>query len=244
VRKVEIEPTKETENEPAETENEEHPKVTKSPTPTPIRILNKLEVKIKHEDKKIDIRSRGIEIELKSEDDKVVVKAKKSDGTEVELEQDETLDKLNEDLTEDDLEIGTSSTNGTTITKGEVEAETHFPLTVDPVTHTLTVTTPAGSKQVTVLPDEAVQNVLQTRLIDTVENEVNSGADTTSITKKIRLNEVDNELTFEIKGIKQKKLLGIIPIAFVKTTFVSAQTGQVLKTDETLINKLLELLSF
>ncbi|MBI3251512.1 MAG: hypothetical protein HYZ62_01215, partial [Candidatus Andersenbacteria bacterium] len=47
-----------------------------------------------------------------------------------------------------------------------VQALTDLPLSVDLNTNILTVTTPAGEKQVTVLPDQAVQNMLAANAID------------------------------------------------------------------------------
>jgi len=55
--------------------------------------------------------------------------------------------------------VKVSSADGElTLGHDSTQATTHFPLAVDPETHELTVTTPVGTKTVTVLPDEAVNN--------------------------------------------------------------------------------------
>jgi len=54
------------------------------------------------------------------------------------------------------------------IIRNRVTAQTHFPLTVNLETNELTVTTPKGSKVVTVLPDQAVANMLATNVLDQI----------------------------------------------------------------------------
>lgn len=164
----------------------------------------------------------------------------KPTGTEDLQNTTDDLQKINNDLQDSGVEVGTSEAHGFTIKKGDVEAETHFPLSVDPTTHTLTVTTPAGTKEVTILPDKAVQNVLQKRLLDSIENQATASGSV----QKVALTEVNNEPVFQINGVSNKKVLGLFPVSFAKTAFVSTQTGQVIKVDETFLDKLLEALSF
>ena len=79
-------------------------------------------------------------------------------------------------------------------------------------------------------------------VLSSVESQVSQQNGTLS--QKATLTEVNNELVFAVKGVLQKKLLGLIPVAFAKTGFVSATTGRITKTDETLINRILETISF
>lgn len=120
----------------------------------------------------------------------------------------------------------------------DVETETEFPLSVDPTTKTLTVTTPSGVKTVTVLPNQAIANMLANHAVNEVETDPSTGI------KQIILTEVNNEPTFEIKGRNNKHLFGVFPVSVPKTLFVSAQTGQVVQTDENLGGKILEVISF
>jgi len=56
--------------------------------------------------------------------------------------------------------------NSYAIIRDKIAAQTHFPLMVNLETNELIVTTPAGQKTVTVLPDQAVKNMLAANVID------------------------------------------------------------------------------
>lgn len=198
--------------------------------------LKELEVRTHNNRTRIRLDSNGGRFELENEDGKLKIKVKHEDGTEVELE-DETLDDINDALEDQGIHVASGSGNLLRIRRGEFEAETHFPLSINPTTNTLTVTTPAGTKDVAVLPDQAVANLLRLKFIDRIASE---SADTQA---GILLGLLSNEPTFRVNGIDDKKLLGLIHVSIKKVSFVSAQTGKVLKTDETLLNRLLDILS-
>lgn len=143
------------------------------------------------------------------------------------------------------VEIEKTASESFRIRRASTEAETHFPLSVDPTTHALIVTTPAGTKTVTILPDEAVDRAFQTRLINSIQQNAptQTGTQSAPLTQT-ELTELNNEPVFAINGFANKKFLGVVPMAFAKTVFISAQTGNVVKTDETFFGKLLETLSF
>lgn len=203
--------------------------------------VGKLEVKTEKGKLKFSLTQNGVKVKIEKEGDNLKVKAEKEDGTEVELETKDTLETLNKELESDNVEIATNDASSLTIKNGDTEAETELPISVDPLTHELTVTTAAGVKTVSVLPDKAVQNTLDNKILSNIESQTSSD-NTTS--QKATLTEVNSEPVFAVKGINQKRILGLLPIGFAKTAFVSAQTGQVVKIDETLINKILEAISF
>jgi hypothetical protein len=203
---------------------------------------DKLEVKTEDERSKVKLKQDKGEIHIESEGNNVMVKAKNPDGTELEFEKEDALKQLNESLKEKEVELGENEHSNLTITKGEVEAETELPVSVDPITHELTVTTQSGTKTVTVLPDKAIENLLNAKVLSSIESKASTQSGFT--TQKATLTEINNEPVFKVKGVSQKKLLGFIPVAFAKTGFVSATTGQITKTDETLLNRILEVISF
>lgn len=142
---------------------------------------------------------------------------------------------------EDKNEVRINSRNGEfVIDRNNVGAATDFPLTVDSQTNALTVTTPSGEKQVTTLPDQAVQNMLMSKVIDTVsgQNSANSSSQVKMIQKS------DGTLVYEVEGERQKKLFGLMPLKFKKTAVVSVETGALVETKESFPDKLLELISF
>ena len=59
-----------------------------------------------------------------------------------------------------------SNENAASVIRNKLSAQTHFPLMVNLDTNELIVTTPKGSKIVTILPDQAVQNMLAANVLD------------------------------------------------------------------------------
>lgn len=210
-----------------------------------------MEVKTKTEEGKMEIKIRqaGTKFELKTENGKVTVKAKAEDGTETQLEESDALEKINAELENDGLDISTTSA-GMVVRHGQIEAQTHFPLSIDLATNSLIVTTPAGTKSVTVLPDEAVKSLIDLKFITVISTPsgtlavTESGSLTaTPSAGTVLLTELNKEPVFEVHGKKEKKFLGFVPVGINKTAFVSAQTGQIVKTDVSFFDSLLEAIS-
>lgn len=203
--------------------------------------VGKLEVKTEKGKLKFNLTQNGVKVKIEKEGDSLKVKAEKKDGTEVELETKDALDTLNKELESDNVEIATNDASSLTIKNGNTEAETELPISVDPLTHELTVTTAAGTKTVSILPDQAVQNTLDNKVFSNIESQTSSD-NTTS--QKATLTEVNSEPVFAVKGLSQKKVLGLFPLGFSKTAFVSATNGKIVSVDESLLNKILEAISF
>lgn len=73
------------------------------------------------------------------------------------------------EIEDDELETRTrvrSKDNASYVIRARVAAKTNFPLQVNLETNELIVTTPKGSKVVTVLPDKAVENMLAANVLD------------------------------------------------------------------------------
>lgn len=195
---------------------------------------------------RVDITSGGIKTRLEIKDDRVIVKAEREDGTEAELE-DETILKIDDRLAKDNIKIATAE-GRFVIQRGATAAATLLPLSIDLATNTLIVTTPAGEKAVTVLPDQAVQGLIAANVVSrlggqAVVDTVRSG-NLTSVSQIINLGEQNGVPVYEINGISDQKLLGFIPVAINKTVTVSAETGQVVSAQEPLGSRILDVLSF
>jgi uncharacterized membrane protein YkoI len=108
--------------------------------------------------------------------------------------------------------------------------ESNFPLSVNPTTRELTVTTPSGSKVVAILPQEAVDKMLAEGMV-------------TSTTGVHLKTEDDGSLTYNVEGTKKEKLLGVINISVSKSLIVSAETGQILSVNQSTFSKILDFLS-
>lgn len=217
-------------NRPPETQNQNR----QTQPPVNVSSVGKINFQSEKGHTEINLENQNSKIEISSEDGRLSIKAKKPNGTEIQLQED-SLSKINEALKNEDVEIATSAGSGFLLRKGQFEAETHFPLSINPNTNTLTVTTPAGEKDVTVLPDQAVNNLIDQKQIDRVSS--------SSASTGIILGLFNNNPAFQISGSDSKKLLGFIPVNIDKTSVVSAQTGSILQTNESIINKILDLLS-
>ena len=147
--------------------------------------------------------------------------------------------KIREREDKNEVKINTRN-GGFVIDRNNVGATTNFPLTVDSSTNILTVTTPSGEKQVTVLPDQAVQNMLSRNVIDRI-----SGQNATDLSSRVKMTQKsDGSLVYEVEGEKQERLFGLVSLKFKKTAIVSVETGELLETKESFANKLLGLISF
>ncbi len=219
--------------------------IKEKPEPRRGEKAKKLEVETASGKTKIKLEGNDTKVEIQTEGNQFSIKAKEANGQEVELKSEDALKKLNEALKEKEVEVEKTPDNNVAINKGGVTAETELPLSIDPSTHELKVTTPAGTKTVTVLPDQAVENILRAKFLTNIESEnIATGSGVATVTQKATLTQINNEPTFIIRGINQKRLLGIIPVGFARTVFVSATTGDVVKTEETTLNQILERISF
>lgn len=158
------------------------------------------------------------------------------EGEELDEEEIEDIeDEIEDELFEEGIEIATSSA-GVIIKKNNRRARTQFPLSINPETNELIVTTPSGQKVVTILPDQAVENMLSKNVLSDIGQE--DGEDSVEIETR------NNELVYRVKGEKKHKFLGFIPLKTAITAFVSAQTGQLSAKEQSLLSQIISRLSF
>ncbi|MDO8429067.1 MAG: hypothetical protein Q7S88_00365 [Candidatus Daviesbacteria bacterium] len=143
--------------------------------------------------------------------------------------------------TKDPVKVATMEGKNVVVEKNS-GAVSSFPLSVDPKTNILTVTTPAGVKTVAVLPDVAVNNLLSSRVITEVDSSEVSGS-LASFSKIMDLEEKDGKLVYKIKGQRKNRLLGLIPVKTSVTAYVSAESGEVLESSQSFLGRLLNKIS-
>jgi|CXWL01.1.fsa_nt_gi hypothetical protein len=246
---VEIENEVENEIESDEATPSSRVEVKPEETRTEIRLSETERIRTRTKDglTRIDVTSGGIKTRLEIRDDRVVIKAEQEDGTEVELA-DDTLLKIEERLDKSNIKVATASGDSFLIQRGNASAITQFPLSIDLATNTLSVTTPAGTKDVVVLPDQAIQNLITANIVNrlggpAVADQVQNG-NLASINQLITLGQQNDVPVYEINGISDQKLLGFIPVAINRNVTVSAETGEILSTQETFLNRVIDLFSF
>ena len=113
-----------------------------------------------------------------------------------------------------------------------VAAAVSMPLSVDPASKKLMVSTPVGDQTLESMPDEVVNNLRK-------DNQIGEQSKV-----QIKLQVDNGKITYNVQEVAQKKVAGIIPVTLVKNLNVADGTGQVLSVQESFLTKLLSLISF
>lgn len=220
---------------------------------TEIETADGQKIKTKVEDDgtaKIELEHKNLKIKYEVRNGQVVTRAENQDGEEAKLDEDELEkleDEVEEELENDGIRISTGSAGQFTFAKNQIAATTNFPLSVDVGTNQLIVTTPAGQKAVAVLPDQAVQNLLATGVINSLDS--NTTADTTTPSGSGALNSViefkirNDQPVYEVDGLKTYRLFAFIPVTRPIIAVVSSETGQVLATEKSFLTNIIDVLS-
>lgn len=181
--------------------------------------------------------------------DKVVLKIVDETGEEktVEGKDVEVLkEAVKEHFSDKELDLKPTKNNKVAIKQKKVAAVTEFPVSVNVETKELIVTTPAGQKIVTVLPEQAIDTLLATGKVSTVDTSPDDSETKEQLDVKsgvIKLEVKDDNIVYKITGKKHKKIFGVLPISTPITTFVSVETGKTVATEQSLITNLINLIS-
>lgn len=219
---------------------------------TEIETADGQKIKTKIEDDgttKIEIENGTIKLKYSIVNGQVVLNVENEDGEEVEITDDE-LEKLeNEvenDLEDDDLRLVSTTDNQLALTQNQIAALTDFPLSINVETNELIVTTSAGQKIVTVLPEEAVQNLLATGIINSIEtppSDIAAQDQLGALTGVVEIEERDSEIVYKIKGKKTHLMFGIIPVSTPVTAFVSTDTGLPVAKQQSILTNVIDFIS-
>ena len=213
---------------------------------TEIKFVNgdKIKTETKLNELKSEVYSGGQKIKLERKDGRLMIKSKTEGGEDLELGEEQEF-SIKERLDKNEIKVSTGSGEAMVFARNNVAARTNFPLSVDLATNELIVTTPNGSKTVTVLPDQAIQNLLAVGIIDRIGGigENVATEEIQGVTDLVTLTERNGEPVYEIAGVSDQKLLGFIPVEITQTVAVSAETGSTIATDKSFTATLLDLLS-
>lgn len=203
----------------------------------------KIKTEVKEGRTRIDVYSGGVKVRYEIRDGRVTIKAKTEEGAGV---PEQELFKIVDRVDKSGIKIATAG-GEILVARNQVGALSNFPLQVDLNTNQLIVTTPAGQKVVTILPDQAVQNMLAANVINRLGAPALATAALTekvaSISGVVQLGLQNNVPVYEIPGIRDFRLLGFIPVSRPVTAIVSAETGQLVNTEQSLLTQMIDLLS-
>ena len=235
---------------------------------TEIEVRNKegrFETKLEEDEEETKIRTGGVRVEIKREGDRVVIKFKNENDEEVELEdeeEEELLEEIDDDLREEGIRIATDSAGVSIIQNGR-RVRTNFPLSVNPATGELFVSTPAGEKVVAILPEVAIGNMIAAGILTRVVEEPPvspspppvegtgaaapgkaTGEALSATGAGIELTTVGDEPVYLITGVKSENFLGFLSVEIKVKAAVSATDGNLLDLEQGFLARFLDLLSF
>ena len=116
------------------------------------------------------------------------------------------------------LSIGLNGNEFTLKQKGAT-ARTRFPITIDTKKAKLLVTTESGDHFLAVLPHQAVQTILRTKLLSQISRE------------KIEIIEEERELQYLVFGEKVIDIYGLFQYSIPVSTKLSASTGEIMSIE-------------
>jgi hypothetical protein len=108
-----------------------------------------------------------------------------------------------------------------TIEQKGITAVTDFAINIDPQTAGLTLETPSGFRYLSILPRQAVETLLRSKVI----NRIASGS-------RISLAEYSGELFYEVTGERVINLFNIFDYRVPVSARVSASTGEILTVEQ------------
>lgn len=130
-----------------------------------------------------------------------------------------------------------SDSGVTAFYSGNVGAISNYPFKILN-SNSLSVDTPDGTKLVTVLPGQAIINLVEGRILTEVTSIPATGS-LASINKLVSLEDENGILGYKITGERTNFLLGSIPVKTKVSAFVSAENGQVVSSDTSLLGRAL-----
>lgn len=163
-----------------------------------------------------------------------ILVGQKSDKIDEEISKKETADieRINVALKDKNISIKKEASDLIIMTDQNVSAEIHFPLIVNVETKEIQVITSNGTKTLSTLPNQAVENAKQ-----------NNGL--TEITgTTIRLEEFNKQPIYVITGKKTFKVFKVISITRTLTKYISIEDGKIVASPQDVLTSLVQKLSF
>jgi hypothetical protein len=194
------------------------------------------------------VENGSVKLKYRIENGQIVLAAEDEAGQKVEMSADKLNDlgnSVGDQLQEDNVKLLPTSDNQLAVVNNSIAATTTFPLSIDVGTKQLIVTTDSGQKVVAVLPDQAVQNLLATGIITKIASPSGSLITTsqTPLTGVVSIQTQNDKVVYKVSGIKTQKLFGLIPVDTQTTALVSADSGQLVGQQRSLMTDIIDFLS-
>ena len=200
----------------------------------------KLESTIKINEIKASKNKIETESEIEVEDNKFKIKQKIKDQngreteTELEMELDEEVEVESLDGDEaKSFRLKTRDDDSIELERNDVRIHTKLPITIN-ANNELVVTRPDGTQKiVAVMPDQALAKLKEQHIFP-----IEDSSDLPE------LEEEDGQSVYKIDGDKQEKILGIFKISYKTKAVISAETGEIVRTELSNLDRFFSLFSF
>ena len=178
------------------------------------------------------------DLKLETEDGRKLelrVKEGQTDFTRIRYDNDknELIVKTNESSSESELKVKLEGNDFKVSRKG-VGALSKFPISIDDATGKIFVTTPNGEVELKSMPDTIVQKAKDSDELDEI--------DSLELSKQTNTNQ--NDLEYTVSGTRTEKLLGLFSLQIPTNLIYDATTGNFVKDEQALVNRILSLFSF
>jgi hypothetical protein len=178
--------------------------------------------------------AKGAKVKFEIKNGEVQIEKETEGGSDLNKED---LDEIQKKL--DDFEIKLSSSEGKILVhKNKTGALSNFPLQIDLETNQLIASTSAGSRVLTVLPDIAIQNMLNANVLTKI-----TSTQIEDLSDVVELGEKNGIPVYKLKGTKSHKLFGFVPIETEITADVSAETGDLISTEQSVLSQVIDYIS-
>ncbi len=195
----------------------------------------KSKTEIKKDKIKSEFRAGDVKVKFEIKDGEVRIKNEIENNDELEQED---LDEIENKIKDLDFKVSTSE-GKILVQKNKFGAFSNFPLQLDLETKQLIASTSAGARILTILPDQAIENMLKANVITKI---LGLQGDT-SLADIVELGEKNGIPVYKLSGIKSHKLLGLIPIETEVKAEVSAETCDLVSTEQSMLSQVIDLLS-
>ncbi len=193
----------------------------------------------------IEIEHGKFKLKYTVHNGELTAEAEDEDGKDADLDDEKLEDEVEDELEEDGIEIA-SSEGKPVFVKNNIGASSDFPLTIDTATNQLVVTTNGGTRAVAILPDEAVNRLLATGIIQALATNTIPvpGGNTGGLVSSVMELKVQNgEPVYEVSGTRQYRLFALFPVTAPLDVVMSASTGQILATQKPFLTNIIDLLA-
>ena len=188
--------------------------------------------------------------EVENSDGKMVVKTHTKDAktgkevqTETQFKPGEALQVESQTNAGEHFTVNTEDSTGLSVTNGGQTVNSALPISVNDKNE-LTVTTPSGSKVVTVLPDQAVAKLRAAGVLTTVKTTPTTTGSGAAVDSVGTLATAGGDAVYNIEGTKQVRFLGLFPVSLNRQVQVSATDGSVVSTAQSAVANFISLFSF